>query len=691
MSKLAKRGSETGGGRVFSDRLNKELTDKVVIPSETQKALLEVRHTKEMGDAMVNVFGSKIKAKNKMIDANKEKSTGASFIDENGKKVELVFTERQAMEKILQSRDPALLEDLMRPIEDGGNGYTAETLTKLDAFISPEMKKFGEWMYENQKVWGKEVYNPVYKKLEGIDIANFEVGYWPSQKSRISPYAEKGLDPSGNKNILQSRTIRRSGVKAPIKDTDVFSTYTQYIQEATRYNSWAEGHKKLSYVLRNPKVAENIRQVHGSRAYDNVNFFLDKFAGESNRQSLDFLDYITNSTGQGILALKSMVGFKQVLSSMYYAQDMPGLKLAQGTARSMVKGTVEHEVSKWIQADPFVKARRDAFLQRDAATSEFFGMAHGSNKGLNNVKDILSKARVDAGVVAEPIKQAQNYFIRIGDKAPITKSGAAYLSHKYNEYSGKKLNKDILQKHISGDRVDKNLDKAKSDWLMMSSMTQQSVRESNISKVRSSGSLARAATQFTSGQAQIWRVTQDNVRKFNKARKSGNTVERNKAFKNIMLTHMISGLAFGLANNKFKVKGNEKDLLLSVAMGNLAGVAFLGRGAMWIKDLATGKPWAESTLTNIPSVGLISEVGDYVQRIKKERAKDSPDEDKLRENASNILKNILTINGVGVEGGEKIVKGYIELFSGESEYPINDILGIGDPYTPNEQDKDKNE
>jgi hypothetical protein len=376
---------------------------------------------------------------------------------------------------------------------------------------------------------------------------------------------------------------------------------------------------------------------------------------------------------------------------MYYAQDMPALKLAEGTAKAMTKGTLEHDISKWLNEDPFVKARRDAFLQRDAATSEFFGMAHGDSKQLNSVKDILSKARVGAGAVAEPLKKAQNYFIRMGDKAPITKAGAAYLNHKYSEYSGKKLTKDALQKHVSGEKIDKDIDRAKEDWLMMSSMTQQSVRESNISKVRSSGSLARAATQFTSGQAQIWRVTQENMRKFNKAKKSGNKAEMLKASKNIMLTHMVSGLLFGLASNKFKVKGNEKDLLLSVAMGNLSGVAFLGRGAQWLKDLATKKPWADKTLTNIPSVDLVTEAGSYAKRIMDEREKDNPDEDKLREYASGILKNILTINGVGVEGAENIVEGYIDLFKGESEYPIHDILGIGEPYTPDQAEKEENE
>jgi hypothetical protein len=692
LSRLSTKGGETGGTRVFSDPLNREFTDKIVNPAETRLAKLEGRHQKELWNNLKNIFGGKAKAEIRLREARKEKTdTGVYIEGEGGKKVEVPMSELQGLEKLLQKRDMELYEDLTRPLEEGGNGFTEKTFEQIEKFVGEDVKKFGEWMYENQKKWGKDVYNPVYRKMEGIDIANFDKGYWPSRKNRQSPYAEKGLTPDAPSGMVTDRAKRRTGVKAPVKYTDALSTYMQYINEATRYNAWAEGHKKLSYVFRNPEVAEAIKQTHGTEAYKNMEYFLDRFAGKSHRVDIPILEDIVNSVGGGILALESMVGIKQTLSSMYYALDMPAAKLAEGTAKSMIRGTVQNDVSKWLDKDPFVQARKDAFLHRDVSTSDTFGKETvGGNKG--KVNDALQNAKIYLKHGSNPLKMAQNVFIRIGDKAPITKSGAAYLTHKYHEYSGKKLTKKTLEDHISGKKTDKNLDKAKEDWLMMSSMTQQSVRESNISRLRASGTLARMGTQFTSGQAQIWRVTHDSYRKAQKAFSRGDKAEGMKHVKNMMISHALSGLVFGLANAKFKVDGDNIDeILLSMAMGNLAGVAFLGRGAQYLKDKMLDKPWADSSLGGTPVVATITKGSDAIENILKEREKDNPDEEKLKKNMLQFLNSILTLNGIGAKGATDIVEGYKRLIEGESEYPVHDVLGLGEPYDPDAGKEEKNE
>ena len=548
------------------------------------------------------------------------------------------------------------------------------------------MKKLGEWMYKNQKIWGKDVYNPVYRRVNGIDIAHFERGYWPSAKDMAQAgttgmFGQISVQPG----VLQSRTYRRTGVKAPIEYTDVVNTYQSYVNEAARYNAWAEPHKELSYILRSPEMRKAIAYSQGRRANQHIDFYLDKFAGRSERQTLDVLDYMTNALGGGILGFKPMVGIKQTFSSAYFMLDMPPDALAKGAVRSLTKGTMEYDVSQWLNQDPFVMARKDAFLQRDvAAAQSYYGYMEGASKTHNAALKLLAKAKVDINANTQGLKKAQNSFIRVGDKAPITKAGAAYLAYKYKSYSGQTLTKQVLADHISGKKVNENLSKAKVDWLMQASMTQQSVRESNVSRFRSSGSIQRGITQFTSGQAQLWRVEMDAIRNFQKAQRAGDKKGMLNATRNFMISHAVSGLIFGMANVKFKVEGNEKELLMSVLKGNLSGLAVAGRAADYAYNKILKKPWADRSLTSFPAADAVMTTGRAAELILKEQKKDNPDQEKLDKNARLIIENILTLNGIAVKGGTDIFEGYKRLIEQESDYPLHDILGIGEPYEPDQ-------
>jgi hypothetical protein len=51
-----------------------------------------------------------------------------------------------------------------------------------------------------------------------------------------------------------------------------------------------------------------------------------------------------------------------------------------------------------------------------------------------------------------------------------------------------------------------------------------------------------------------------------------------------------------------------------------------------------------------------------------------------------VLNNILTLNGIGAEGATQIIEGYQRLIEGESDYPVLDALGLGQPYIPDQLD-----
>ena len=100
---------------------------------------------------------------------------GSHLVDKylkNGYKEELDLSQMTALSKWMELKDSS----------NKGNfetmGYTPEVIAKLDKFIKPEVKAFGEYLFkEYQKSYDK--YNETYKKMFGVSMPTAGQFYSP--------------------------------------------------------------------------------------------------------------------------------------------------------------------------------------------------------------------------------------------------------------------------------------------------------------------------------------------------------------------------------------------------------------------------------------------------------------------------------------------------------------------------------
>jgi hypothetical protein len=691
LSTLARKGEHVPGRQVFNDKLNEAVARTYVLKAERSKDGLANRHRKEKEDALKKIFGTQLKGELALMEGNNPKEkTGVFVYDQNGNPIrEIAISHVQAVEKILQSRDANGYESMMKPIEQGGMGYTPKTLEQLKAYVPEKIMRFGEWAYENQKAWGRDVYNPVYEKLNGIPFADFSEGYWRMTRDSSKPGAVTEVgDYAQSFGVPSRRTISRTGVTSPLKYTSFVATYENYIQEAIRYASWAEPHKILSYVYKNKQVRDAIGEAHGTRALKVLDHFLDVFGGQyTARASIPAVDFLINNSSKSILAFKTMTGFKQLISSVYVGIDMPMWKVLQAPIKNYTPNTVGFEVRKWLaKQSEFVGARGGgSYWNLDMGLNESLPLYGRQTSEWSKTYSALQKGRVIGSAAQRGFDQAQGAIIKYADRYPITVVGAEYLQHQYAKYAKKPLTKKVLSNHMQG-KIDKNLEKAYNDWEWSASLLQQSTRESNISMMRRQDSFGRAFGQFTSGPAQLWRAEADAVRKFKKANAAGDTKGQWDALRTLAITHVLGGALFGLADNRFQ--WDTEHMMWSMAKGNIAGVLYIGRGVSSLIDRIEDKPWAEATLGQIPFTQYLFASVDAATTIAEESTAPSPDFYEIGQAYKKMLFNTSMLFGVGVEGLLSLTQDATKPLKGEVG-GLKDVFGWTDRWDPTSIDNRK--
>jgi len=144
----------------------------------------------------------------------------------------------------------------------------------------------------------------------------------------------------------------------------------------------------------------------------------------------------------------------------------------------------------------------------------------------------------------------------------------------------------------------------------MSTTTQQSVNTSKVSHLRASGSIWRAITMFTSGQAQMARNITASARNVLR----GHQVAKN--LHNIAVLQGMQGVLYGfaLAGYYLDDEGRE-DIWWSLFLNNLKGVALVGRGIEYGSALYRDLPWQDKVLMANPIADAITDGGIALKKI----------------------------------------------------------------------------
>ncbi|MHA1675674.1 MAG: hypothetical protein ACTSU6_00695, partial [Candidatus Njordarchaeales archaeon] len=692
-SMLTSRYTEPKEKGVFKNPLHDLFYKKWIKPAEDKKALMEKEYSKKLIEAQKEILGQKgafsdAKLKNRLIDMSMKDKSDIWVIDENGDKEYMILSQLTAADIWLSLRNPNNDNSFFISRKEGGMGYTEETVKAIDKYLDADTKAYAEWMFDvlNKGSLPKQM-DETKRKESGIGL-DMQENYWPVVKE--GKYKVKYSDDVMERINLTTGVNNRhmisriKGDKTPLEIISIQRKFDDYISDAIRSTSWSEGVRELSYVFHNPKVKAAINQEYGTEFNSHMNYYINRFAGNAERLSIKTWDKTMDRLAKGILFFRILTGEKQVLSTGYYGLDMPQAELWSGVVKMINPVSKRSNLIKDLfRLQPFVIEREGGLAARNLDVNvekrqkdyEYKDTEWG--KKLRDARIAFKKA--GNYLPSKQFEQAGGYVLTKGDRAPIFWGGGSYLRYKYKKYTGHNLTSKVLQEAIDGN-VSKPLQKALDEWALISEATQQSLRESNVSKTRGSSTFGRTVNAFTSGQAQIWRIEMEATREMNRGRKTGDRKLMGRGAKKFIISHVLGGMAFGLAKNRFK--WDDEEVAWSVILGNSEGLAYIGKMIAFIEAAQRKLPWGEHVsispvLDNWEKI-TINYLKLQEEVLKPEREQDKEKTKKYRDE---LAKALLQNRGINADGIVKFYKGWGNIVEGESTDIIRDALGQGSKYT----------
>jgi len=564
----------------------------------------------------------------------------------------------------MELRDPELRDNFLKSAEEGGMGYTEETIRQLEEYVKPEWKKVADALsdlYINELY---DRYNEPYKRAYGKHMPRNKyftpIYISPEVNVRLGSTSDAMLTQPLADMMNRRHITKRTTHTHPLAYTDALDVFNTYVERMERFRNWYEPVQELKHFFKDAEIRESIRQYHGSEYNKIIDWYMRRFEGVDRNDAKTamerFFDRYTKQLTKGILFVNPTIGLKQTISTVMYLNDMPLIPWVLGIGESLFR---LKKIGKEFEAGAFLKGRKG------------YGAAYFDI-------DIIAKTREKKGAYGKflnflNMEKAESILganIRIGDRTPMYTGGYAYYKYKRRQY----------RKNYSEQEAEK---RAFEDFESFSNLTQQSTRISNISYLRGSNPYIRTAMMFTSGAAQVHRVTSAAVRDLMHGKNMLRSV------RTIAISHVIMGQLFTLIGNNFV--WDPKDQRWGLVLGELEGVALLGKPLSYIRDKVLKKPWAESLEKELSPVldnmdQVIKNSYELGQLWNKSNLKSGDidifmQRDDVKKRVDKLAKAIAASRGIPLKPGINLYVGIKDAIKGESEYPILQLLGLDNEYT----------
>jgi len=674
-------------GQYFLENFYKEHVKK----SEDAEIKDHQEYITKWTNDVAKIFGVKVETVDIAINKLRlEKDSGIELINKEGVKDKLnEITEMQLLAKWMESKDMANKSNL------DNMGWNKENLEKLDKFLTPETKKFGEYLFkEYQKSYDK--YNETYKKMFGVSMPTAGEFYSPrfiEGKGGKEINANDVLDNNFNNHVRTANnqhTTKRINNSEPLAYHDASMTFWKYKQTMEKFHHYSNTVRELNAVFGDGKVRDYMREFHGNAYVKVMDYYMDVLSGNFRTKYDAGLGQLVNNLTGGILFLKPAIGIKQTFSTLLYGTQMPTRKFLPGLLKFGQGGIVD------IKSGTFWKSRDYAFMDVTRSINPRNAYQKGKIRqgveklgkktGTTKVTDQMIMGGVRwANLMRRFVNPMNSMFIRWGDKVGIGWGGQVYADYQYKQYR-KQINKETGKKHTHKEAHDKALN----DFEIFAEASQQSSRATNISMIRGSGGdFAKVFTMFQSSQSQVNQISLIALREM----KYKKNVKQNA--KTFMAAHLVLGGLFALAGNSFKWDDDKQ--IWGMIMGNVEGTAGLGKVLSIAKNLALGDKGFKGGLS--PVIDNMSNAIDY--KLKIQEYKDKMDEirfdvkmkpekklekyleykEKISKNKNKLNLILLQFGGVPAKGAVNLYEDIGTVYRNESENPIREILGFESDWT----------
>jgi hypothetical protein len=177
-----------------------------------------------------------------------------------GTNKELVMSEMEALNYLLHWNQDAVRERMER------HGWTDESITQLQAFLSPETKAIGEWMSEQYRVAGRALVEPVYRRLYHAPLP-FVKSFAPTFYDRSGNDSTLGLDAAQNSSgMMASFTKGRRAHSNNVRRMDAMTVFLSHFEHVSHWVSYVELLRDMKAVLGSTEVQNATIATYGPSA-----------------------------------------------------------------------------------------------------------------------------------------------------------------------------------------------------------------------------------------------------------------------------------------------------------------------------------------------------------------------------------------------------------------------------------------
>ena len=520
--------------------------------------------------------------------------------------------------------------------EDGSRDADAQrdsgelVINELLDNLSDQDKSFADAMQlELDKYY--DSMNEVYIKLYNRDLPRVE-NYWPSTAER-----EQDIDVM-QQMFIESRhpgaTKERAAHRIP-EPRDAFAKFANHVKEAEWYTNMALPIDRVNRIFKDKNIEALINDKRGRTFYKNINEAIANVGltppakVQQTSKLNEILDPLVSNWVVGKIGASPSVAFKQLLSVVNYAENMPAEQWAAGFMKGL---TNPAQTWKEMMQIPYLKTRLGS------------GYSEAVQRALQSDANIH---RSKISNMHQAYKRMATMNTRYGDITAIIFGGKPYIDYLVKQGMSEK---EAIDKFIQ-------------DTLR----SQQSPFASSLSKLQNARNpFLRAMFMFSNTPSQYMRKlfeANQNLRvqkqKFNAGELSKE--EYNKAKKQTAKAHTIYGAintaAFVMAGELMNaiLKGASWDDELVEKMMIQLGSTYTG-GLPILKDIlgtasrqALGQKVYDDVNPYVESLNGIIDVG--IKLSKGEVA-----EDKKAKAYDNIARGLGDLTAVPYDNIKKMVK-----------------------------------
>ena len=393
---------------------NKSIKDKYsMLLAETDSDVWIYKAKRKFEQAVANIYGLRdFNFDDKIIENLATKDTFREMTnrryDAEGKLekcefVEVELNKMQMLQAWIFSHNEVMNKRLI-------NQFGENELERMFNYLTNEDERLGILMMNMCSEFYPEV-NKVFIAKYGLDLPKVQ-SYFPSTPRHesevdfLTDFAMKSSSPS----MIKTRS---AGERISMKLNNPVQVFYNHIDKCGRFIHLTNRVDKINKVFLNEAVEKLIINKYGEEAFKTLKQQIFNMTFKSNDKVYngleELLNGITSNWIQSNVAVRSIVGLKQLLSASNYATDMPFDIWAKGFIKSVTnyKSTIDY-----MMKIPYLDARFNGSMQ-----NEFLKQTIENSKWAKTKK----------------FKELLSLNIRLGDIGAIIFGGKPYIDYLIKE------------------------------------------------------------------------------------------------------------------------------------------------------------------------------------------------------------------------------------------------------------------